>query len=256
MENGILKGWIMLIKRYIIFLLFVLAGAVSAQMKRMSNDEFKYYEYLIRSGQLERYRKPSMKENLWKDLMNDIITQIVEAKVPTSIKEWKKKGSSHVPSSSKIRLLAHRLRVLVENPELPEVSKQKLEWFKNIGNGFIVLENEQSKMIRAVMRNNEKEYLELYYQYMQNIKKLSSLLNNRDNWKLSRKDLAAIQKKNIAERKKKADYEKRRYEYTRQLLKNEEQQERKMNRTNQQNKPVGNTQTKNTRSNNRRGARR
>ena len=232
----------MLIKRCIIFLLFILTGIVSAQTKPMNDEEFKYYEYLINSGQLERYRKPSMKENLWKDLMNDIIAQIVEAKVPVSIQSWKKKGASQVPSSSKIRLLAHRLRTLIENPELPEVSKQKLEWFKRIGNGFIVLENEQAKMIRAVMRNNEKEYREICYQYARNVEKLASLLNNRDHWKLSKKEFADIQKKNISERKKKADIEKRRYEYTRQLRKKEDSQKRQ-----RKSQPAGKKQNNNRR---------
>ena len=232
MENGILKGWTMLIKHYITIFLFVSVSCAFAQaLKPMSDSEFKYYESQIRAGQTERYKKPYMPEETWKKLMNDIISQVVEAKVPSTVQGWKKKGAANVPSRDKIVLLAHRLRKLVEDPELEEVSRQKLQWFKNIGNEFIKLENDQVKMYRAVVSGREKEYRELYYQYTLNIKKLEKLMNDRDKWKLSRKELVAIQKKNTAVRKKKADELKRRYEYTRKLRSDSDSKENKKGQT-------------------------
>ena len=232
MENGILKGWTMLIKYFIAIFLFATVGVSFAQtLKPMSDSEFQYYERMLQNGLADQYRKPALQDKVWKDLLNDIITKIIEAKVPSTIHGWKKKGASQVPNSSQIRVLANRLRTLIEDPELEEVSKQKLQWFKNIGNGFIVLENEQKKMIRAVMGGGEKEYRELCYQYNLNIKKLEKLMNDRDKWKLSRKELVAIQKKNTAVRKKKADELKRRYEYTRKLRSDSDSKENKKGQT-------------------------
>ena len=220
MENGILKGWIMLIKKFTVVFLTVIAAGLSAQsLKPMTQEEFRYYEYQVSSGKIEQYRNPTMNEQAWKDLMNDIIAQIIEVHVPQNIRDWKQKGSTKVPSRNKIRLLAHRLRTLIENPELVEVSRQQLNWFKNIGNGFIELENIQTKMVRAVMGGNEKAYKELLYQYMMTSKKLKKLMDDREKWQLSRKELDFVRKKNLAVRRKKAEELKRRYELTRKLLK-------------------------------------
>lgn len=209
----------MLIKRITVFFLIITSAVLSAQaVKPMTQNEFRYYEYLIRMGNSERYRTPVMSDKLWKDLMNDIISQIIEAKVPPTIEGWKKKGASTIPSQSKIQLLAIRLRALINDPELPEVSRQQLQWFKNIGNGFIVLETYQSKMVYAVVGGRKKEYATLYFQYSQAVQKLKKLMEDRDDWRLSRQELNLIRRKNIAERKKKSDALKRRYEHTRQLL--------------------------------------
>ena len=184
----------------------------------MSQKEFKYYEYQIISGQLDQYRNPSMKEQLWKDLMNDIISQVVEVHIPQNIRDWKRKGASKVPSRNKIRLLAHRLQTLVNNPELEEVSKQKLQWFKNIGNSFIELEHIQTKMVRAVMGGNEKVYKDLHYQYTMTALKIKKMMDDHKKWQLPRKELEQVRRKNLTERRKKVDEKKLRYEYTRKLL--------------------------------------
>lgn len=209
----------MLIKKLTVVFLTVAAVGLPAQaLKPMTQEEFKYYEYQISNGQTERYRKPVMNDREWRDLMNDIIAQIVEVHVPATIRDWKKGGPAKLPSRNMIRLLAHRLRTLIENPELEEVSKQKLLWFKNIGNGFIVLENIQTQMVHAVMGRNEKAYQDLQYKYMMTSAKLKKLMDEREKWELPRKELQLIREKNLKVRRKKAEDQKRRYEYTRRLL--------------------------------------
>jgi hypothetical protein len=153
-------------------------------------------------------------------LEEDINAQIIDAKVPKTIDGWKVKGEVQVPSRNQIRLLAFRLRKLIADPELEEVTGQKLQWFKSIGNGFIVLENFQKKMIAAVEQGRKEEYGKLYYSYMLNVGKLKKLLDNDDSWKLSKRDLAPIKKKNSDMRRKKLTELARRYEYTRKQKKN------------------------------------
>lgn len=220
----------MLIKYIAVIVLLAAVCGLSAQAKKgMTDQEFKYYESLIRSGQLDQYKKPTLNDKLWRDLMNDIIAQIIEAKVPVSIDGWKKKGSAKVPDQAQIRILAMRLRSLIQHPELEEVSKQRLQWFKNIGNGFIVLENTQTKMIRAVMGGRKKEYAALRLQYLQTVMKLTKLMNDRDKWKIPAKELNLIQKQNIAQRKKKADELNRKYEYERKRRNEARRNERRRN---------------------------
>ena len=236
----------MLIKRFFIITLLGMAFGLSAQtLKPLTKEEFDYYEYQLRTGQADDYKTPSMNKNTWKDLLNDLITQVVEAKVPKSVKGWKGKGSSQVPSRNKIRLLAFRLRKLTADPELEEVSEHKLQWFKNIGNLFIKLEHYQNQMIRAVERGRETEYQKLYKNYMLYVGELKKLLDDRDKWKIPRKELNLIQRKNAAVRKKKKDELAKRYNYTRKLNKDKELQQKKEDRN-----------RKIQERNNRRGARR
>ena len=235
----------MLTERIIVILLLVSAAALSAQgIKRMTDEEFSYYEYQIRNGQADRYRTPKMQKDVWQKLIADINTRIIEANVPKSINGWKEKGRVQVPNRNQIRVLALRLRRLIADPELQEVSGIKLQWFKNIGNGFIVFENYQKRMIAAVEQGRKDEYAKLLYSYMLNVKKLKKLIDDRDSWKLPRKELALIQKKNTEVRRKKMNELAQRYEYTRKLKKQEEQTGRrdKRNKSTQQR-------------NNRRGAR-
>lgn len=221
----------MLTKRIIAIFLLASAAALSAQgIKRMTDNEFQYYEYLLRTGQANNYRKPDMDKDVWRNFLNDLISQVIEAKVPKSVNAWREKKDSQVPSRNKIRLLAFRLRRLTDNPELEEVSGQKLQWFKNIGNLFIELENYQNLMIRAVERGRNDDYLILCQKYKTYTEKLKKLLDDRDEWKLSRKELNAIQKKNSAVRKKKYDELEMRYKYTRKLKDEEEQRQTKENR--------------------------
>ena len=218
MENGILKGWTMLIKKTFAIFLFASASLLAAQsIKPMTDEEFSYYEFMMRNNMADDYGKPTLQEDAWKKLREDINAQIIDAKVPKTIDGWKVKGEVQVPSRNQIRLLAFRLRTLIANPELEEVTGLKLQWFKSIGNGFIVLENFQKKMIAAVEQGRKDEYGKLYYSYMLNVGKLKKLLDNADSWKLPKKDLAMIKKKNSDMRRKKLTELARRYEYTRKL---------------------------------------
>lgn len=220
MADGILKGWTMLIKKSFAIFLFVSASLLAAQsIKPMTEGEFSYYESMLRSGQADNYRKPTLQKDVWEKLLTDIKAQIIEAKVPKTIDGWMVKGEVQIPSRNKIRLLAFRLRTLIANPELEEITGQKLQWFKNIGNSFIVFEHYQNKMIAAVEQRNKKEYGNLYYSYMLNVNKLKKLLDNSDSWKLTRKELSLIQTKNSKSRKMKLDVLAKRYDYTRKLLK-------------------------------------
>ena len=54
---------------------------------------------------------------------------------------------------------------------------------------------------------------------MMTSKKLKKLMDDREKWQLSRKELDFVRKKNLAVRRKKAEELKRRYELTRKLLK-------------------------------------
>ena len=210
----------MLIKKSFTILLFVSASLLAAQsIKQMTEDEFSYYEFMLRNGQADNYRKPTMQKDVWEKLSGDIRAQIIDAKVPKTIDGWKVKGEVQVPTRNQIRLFAFRLRTLIADPELEEVTGLKLQWFKNIGNGFIVLENFQKKMIAAVEQGKKDEYGNLYYFYMQNVNKLKKLLDNSDSWKLLRKEQLQIQKKNSEMRRKKLNELAQRYEYTRKMRK-------------------------------------
>ena len=210
----------MLIKKTIAILLFVSASLLAAQsIKPMTEDEFSYYEFMLRNGQADNYRKPTMQKDVWEKLSGDIRAQIIDAKVPKTIDGWKVKGEVQVPTRNQIRLFAFRLRTLIADPELEEVTGLKLQWFKNIGNGFIVFEHYQNKMIAAVEQRNKKEYGNLYYSYMLNVNKLKKLLDNSDSWKLLRKEQLQIQKKNSEMRRKKLNELAQRYEYTRKMRK-------------------------------------
>ena len=210
----------MLTKRFFTIFLLSSAFVLAAQgVKPMTDEEFSYYEFMINSGQADNYRKPVMQKDVWEKLVRDINTQVIEAKIPKTIDGWKEKGKVQVPSRNQIRLLAFRLRAIISDPELPEVSGMNIQWFKNIGNGFIVLENYQKRMIAAVEQGKEKEYGDLYYSYTLSVKKLKTLINDRDKWELSRKEQALIQKKNLEMRRKKLNELAKRYEYTRKLKK-------------------------------------
>ena len=211
----------MLIKKTIAIFLFASASLLAAQsIKPMTDEEFSYYEFMIRNGQADDYGKPTLQKDVWEKLLKDINAQIIDAKVPKTIDGWKVKGQVQVPSRNQIRLLAFRLRKLIADPELEEVTGQKLQWFKSIGNGFIVLEKFQKKMIAAVEQGRKEEYGNLYYSYMLNVGKLKKLLDNADSWKLSKRELAPVKKKNSDMRRKKLTELARRYEHTRKLKKN------------------------------------
>ena len=246
MENGILKGWTMLTKNCFVIFLLVFSAVLSAQgIKRMTDEEFSYYEYLLRNNLADRYRTPNLQKDAWLKLLADINKQVIDAKIPKSIDGWKTKGQVQVPSRNQIRVLALRLDRLIADPELQEVTGVKQQWFKNVGKAIVELANFQKRMIAAVEQGRGKEYAKLLYSYKLNVENLKKLLNSEDSWKIPRKELALIRRKNTEVRKKKMDELARRYDYTRKLKSQESQNSRRDNRNRRQQQR-----------NNRRGARR
>lgn len=180
----------------------------TGNLKPMTDREFAEYEYRYNNNTLDP-RKPVLPEDYYKSVLNEIVEKFLSAKVPKTVKEYRKLGTSELPSRNKILGSARKLKQLTDNPELQEVSGYQLAWFRKVGNALIKLERYQKRMVDAVIGNNEKAYQQLYYFYCLDIADLKKLLENPE--KLSLRDRRIIANKNTAERRKVYDLMKQRY---------------------------------------------
>ena len=217
----------MLIKRFLTAAVCISAVCLLAQQTRtafvpMDDGEIRNYEIQLKSGLLNP-KKPRLKDARYKKFLNDLGTTFLTAEVPASVKDYRKKGTSQLPSKAKIRRVAQDLRELLKSPELEEVSGFKEAWFRSVGNAVLDLEGFQSSMVDAVMVNNEKRYLELYYKYRLALKKLDTLLRNPE--RLSPSERRKIADRNSAERAR--QYKQLEQRYTKTMRMREEAERKK-----------------------------
>ena len=218
----------MLIKTYIILAACVFSTAVFAQTqqvryKPMTEREIKNYEYQLNQGLLDP-KVPRLKRQEMTKLMEEIYVRFVDIQIPSTAKECADHSKLKIPTSPVILMYANRLKRLIAERELQEVSGYKLSWFKNVGNAMVKLNGYHTKLKDCVIGGNEKKYKEVYHFYRLETAELEKILRNPET--LSPREKRIIEAQNTAARKKEYTLLENRYHYTMKLKDDMERKQR------------------------------